>query len=62
MYAEGVRGIEGLSLVEIQEEIAQGGKFVQYRYVVSYVVLAHQRLSDVYFIFGDESKVTKGLQ
>ena len=95
MYAKGVRGIEELSLQGIKEEIDEGGRFVQYLYVVSrrastdtdmhdlYVKpqnypkriynLDRQRkwslvmrptwkLSDAYFIYADEGKVTKGLQ
>ena len=36
MYVKGVRGIEELSLQGIKEEIDEGGRFVQYLYVVSY--------------------------
>jgi hypothetical protein len=62
MYAKGVRGIEELSLQGIKEEIDEGGRFVQYLYVVSFVLFAQWKVSDVYFIYADEGKVTKGLQ
>ena len=62
MHAIGVRGIERLSLEEIKEEIALGGRFVQYVYVHSYLLFSQRKLSDAYFIFGDESKAKNGLQ
>ena len=62
MDVPGIRGLEGLSLEDIKDEIEVGGKFVQYIYCVSYIVVVSRRLSPIYFLFGDESGVRQGLQ
>jgi len=56
-----INGIEGLSTVEINQELQRGGKFVFYQYCISLIVVTFRRSSDVYFIKSDESDVKKGL-
>lgn len=56
-----IRGMDGLSLDDLHREIAQGGRFVFYKYCVSAIVLTFQRPSDVYFVRGGESAVLTGL-
>jgi hypothetical protein len=55
-----IRGMDGLTLDDLHREIAQGGRFVFYKYCVSAIVLTFQRPSDVYFVRGGESAVWKG--
>ena len=45
----------------LQQEIAAGGKFITYQYVVSALIMTFRRNSDIYFIRADESRITKGL-
>lgn len=56
-----IRGMNGLTLDELQREIALGGRFVFYKYCVSMIVVTMQRPSDVYFVRGSESAVFHGL-
>jgi hypothetical protein len=57
-----IRGIEGMSVQEINDEISNGAKFVVYRYCVSIIVLTFKRSSDVYFIRPGQNRVVKGLE
>ena len=56
-----IHGIEGMTTVEINRELAQGGKFVLYQYCISVLVMTFRRGSDVYFIKSGESAVGKGM-
>ncbi len=56
-----IRGIGGLAISSIQNEVANGGKFVVYTYCISILVLSFKRPSPIYFIKSDESDVAKGL-
>jgi hypothetical protein len=56
-----IKGTEGLTISQIQSEIAEGGKFVLYSYCFSAVVMSFKRSSAVYFIKANENAFTKGL-
>lgn len=56
-----IKGIEGMSLADINDEIQKGGKFVSYTYCISIIVMTFKRGSDIYFIRSHESAVAKGL-
>lgn len=56
-----IKGIEGLSGSDIAREIERGGKFVQYGYCVSILILTFRRSSDIYFIKGGNSGISNGL-
>lgn len=56
-----IKGIEGLGLNEINEEIQRGGKFVSYTYCISIILMTFKRPSDIFFIKSSESAFTKGL-
>ncbi|MFT3713709.1 MAG: hypothetical protein QM817_39120 [Archangium sp.] len=45
-----IKGIEGLTVGDVQQEIARGGKFVTFSYCLSFVILTLKRSSDVHFI------------
>ncbi|HEV7330774.1 MAG TPA: hypothetical protein VGN63_07035 [Flavisolibacter sp.] len=56
-----VRGIKGLTVAQVQNEIARGGRFVQYTWCVSLLVVTFRYPSAVYFIRRDENAFVKGL-
>ena len=57
-----IQNIEGLTVSELQNEIAAGAKFVMYQYCISIIVMTFRRPSDIYFIRSNENALTKGLQ
>lgn len=56
-----IKGIEGMTLGDINDEIQRGAKFVSYSYCISIIVMTFKRGSDIYFIKSGESAVVKGL-
>lgn len=56
-----IKGAEGLTIAQIQDEVAAGGKFVIYQYCISIIILTFKRPSAIHFIKADESSVNKGL-
>lgn len=56
-----IQGIEGLSLSDINEEIQKGGKFVNYTYCISILIMTFKRPTDIYFIRANQNATVKGL-
>ena len=56
-----VKGINGLTVAQVQDEITQGGKFVQFTWCMSLLVTTYRFKSPVYFIRKDESAFIRGL-
>lgn len=56
-----VKGIRGMSIPEIQEEVYAGGRFVQFSFCISLIVVSFRQSSAVYFIRKGESTFIKGL-
>lgn len=55
-------GLEEIkSSMQLQQEIASGAKFVVYQYCISILIMTFKRGSNIYFIPGGESRLTKGL-
>ena len=54
-------GIEGMNPQQLSHEVQRGGKFLQFQYCVSVVVMTFQRGTDIYFVPAGESPVVKGL-
>jgi hypothetical protein len=50
----GIKGLEGLSPSQLQNELARGGRFVVFEYCVSILVKTFRRASDVYFVRAGE--------
>lgn len=50
MASPKILNIEGLSDNDIISLVGQGGKFVQFEYVISLLVIAYKQYSDIYFI------------
>ncbi len=45
-----IKNIEGLSASDLEQEVANGARFVFYSYCISLLVVTLRRTSDVYFI------------
>ena len=56
-----IKNIEGLTVDQINNDLAQGGKFVIYTFTISIIVMTFKRPSDIYFVRAGESGVVKGL-
>lgn len=56
-----INGIDGMTVSQVQAEVAQGGKFVIFPYCISVVILTFRRNSDIHFIKADESVVGTGI-
>jgi len=54
-------GIEGITPQEMAFELQRGGKFVQYQYCVSVLIMTFKRGTDIYFLRAGESPAMKGL-
>jgi hypothetical protein len=45
-----IRGIEGLTVQQVHDEVARGARFVYFPYIISIAVMSFKRGSDIYFI------------
>jgi hypothetical protein len=54
-------GIHGMTPQQLAFELQRGGKFIQYQYCISALVITFKRGTDIYFIPADQSAVVKGL-
>lgn len=54
-------GIDGMSREEIAFELQRGGKFVQFQFCVSALVITFKRGTDIYLVRAGESPAAKGL-
>jgi hypothetical protein len=56
-----IKGIESMTVAELSQEVARGGKFVIYQYAISVVILSFKQGTDVYFVRSTENALVKGL-
>ena len=56
-----IKNIDGLSADALEREVAQGGCFVYFPYVISLVVITFKRTSNVYLIRKGENIVIKSI-
>lgn len=56
-----ITGTESMNNQQITFELQRGGKFVQYQYCISVVLLTFKRGTDIYFLRAEENPVVKGL-
>ncbi|WP_138500776.1 hypothetical protein [Nostoc sp. PA-18-2419] len=54
-------GLEGMTVGEVNKEIANGAKFVVFLYCFSIIILSFKRSSKIYFIKAGESTFKKSL-
>jgi hypothetical protein len=50
-----IKGIEGLTVGQVQDEVRQGAKFVVFSYAMSFLVITLKRSSDITFIRAGQS-------
>lgn len=56
-----VKGINGMTIPQIQDEVACGGKFVQFPFCISLIVASFRFSSAVHFVKKEQSAFVKGL-
>jgi hypothetical protein len=56
-----INGLEGMTVEQVNKEIANGAKFVIFIYCFSLIILSFKRSSDIYFIKANESSLLKRL-
>src|SRR5262245_39735051 len=56
-----ISAIEALSVEQLRQAVADGGRFVVFQYCISVVVLSFKRSSPIFFVRSGESAVVKGL-
>ncbi|MDR2824649.1 MAG: hypothetical protein LBB41_05560 [Prevotellaceae bacterium] len=52
-----IKNIEGMTVDDLNRELAAGGKFVVFEYCISIIVMTFKRGSDIYFIKRGQSTV-----
>jgi hypothetical protein len=50
-----IKNMDGLSIDEINNELKNGAKFVQFQYCISIIVMTFKRGSNIYFVGSGES-------
>lgn len=50
-----IKGIEGLTVADVHQQVRQGAKFVTYGYCISLLVVTLRRTSAVHFVKAGES-------
>ena len=56
-----IQGVDGLSVEEILDLVARGGRFVQFKYCFSLMVVTVTQPTDIFFIRPGESAVSKAM-
>jgi len=56
-----ISGTQGMSVADLQQAVAAGGRFVRFQYCVSVLVLSFKRSSPIMFVPPGESSFAKGL-
>ena len=56
-----IKGTKGMTIFQIQEEVTNGGRFVQFSYCFSIIVASFRQSSPVYLIKNGESAFLKSL-
>ncbi|MFZ5445876.1 MAG: hypothetical protein ACOZQL_38140 [Myxococcota bacterium] len=45
-----IKGLEGLTVADVQQEVSRGGRFVVFTYAMSFLVVTLKRTSAVHFV------------
>src|SRR3982751_4986153 len=56
-----IKNIDGLSAIDLQEAVNNGGRFVYYALTISFILFTFKRTSGVYLVKRNENRVAKGL-
>jgi hypothetical protein len=56
-----IQGLENMTVGELEQEVANGGRFVIYQYTISILVMTFKRGSAVFYIKPGQGSVGKGM-
>ena len=56
-----INGIKGMTVVDLQNDIANGGKFVVYSYCISLLVISFKRSTGIHFIKSNENAFNRSM-
>jgi hypothetical protein len=56
-----LKGLNGMTIAQVQDEVARGGRFVRYNWCLSLLVVTFRYQSAIYFIRSHENAFLKGL-
>src|SRR5262249_37395878 len=56
-----IRGIDNLTLADIDREVSAGGRFVYYEYCLSVIVASSRRPSDIFFLRPGDWGILRGM-
>lgn len=56
-----IKGIEGLTVGDVQDQVRQGAKFIVFGYCMSFLIVTLRRSSEVQFVRAGESVFLAGL-
>ncbi len=56
-----IKGIEGMTVSDVELEVQSGAKFIIFQYCISIGIMTFRRSTDVYFVRVGESAWKKGL-
>ena len=56
-----IKGLNSMTVQELTQDVAKGGKFVIYQYAISIVILSFKQPSDIYYVRSAENAVVTGL-
>jgi hypothetical protein len=56
-----IKGVEGLTVGDVQDQVRQGAKFVVFGYCMSFLIITLRRSSDVMFIRAGDSAFVASL-
>jgi hypothetical protein len=57
-----LKGVEGMSIATLEQEVQQGGRFVIYTFVFSIIIMTFRRSSPIYYIKPHTGAVGPGLK
>jgi hypothetical protein len=57
----GIKGIENMTISQLNSELSDGGKFVVYEYCISLLIMTFKRSSNVYYIKPGENAFVKSI-
>ena len=55
-----IKNIEGLSALDLQEAVEQGGRFVYFAFTVSFIFVTFRDTSDVYLVRTGDAVIPRG--
>lgn len=50
-----IKGVEGLTVGQVQDEVRQGGKFLVFGYCMSFLIITLRRSTDITFVRAGQS-------